>query len=117
MKLAAGWCGLDNNIIKNTIIHELIHCLPGCNNHGELFKKYANYICFKLGYDIQRTGNKKEDYQKSNVPYQDEEKKYKYVIKCKDCGHTYYRMRKPKVLADYRCGSCGGRLKLEDIFK
>lgn len=45
---------LNNDIIKNTIIHEIIHCLPNCTNHGEEFKKYAKYINSKLGYDISR---------------------------------------------------------------
>lgn len=45
---------MDEEIIKNTIIHEIIHCFPGCNNHGEVFKKYANYINERLGYDISR---------------------------------------------------------------
>ena len=25
-------------------MHELIHCMPYCNNHGKEFKKYANII-------------------------------------------------------------------------
>ena len=52
---------LDEKIIKNTIMHEIIHCLPNCNNHGEQFKKYAKYINDKLGYNISRVGNKKEE--------------------------------------------------------
>ena len=39
---------LNDKIIKNTIIHEIIHCFPGCNNHGADFKKYAKYINQKL---------------------------------------------------------------------
>ena len=27
---------LENNVIKNTIMHELIHCMPYCNNHDVL---------------------------------------------------------------------------------
>lgn len=45
---------LDDSIIKNTIMHEIIHCLPNCNNHGKIFKQYAKYINQKLGYDISR---------------------------------------------------------------
>ena len=45
---------LNDNIIKNTILHELIHCMPNCSNHGEEFKKHAKYINAKLGYDISR---------------------------------------------------------------
>ena len=73
---------LDDNIIKNTIIHEIIHCMPNCNNHGEEFKKYAKYINNKLGYNISRVGDKKQDYIKSNIEYKEEEK-YNYHIKCK----------------------------------
>ena len=52
---------LNEDIIKNTIMHEIIHCFPNCSNHGEDFKKYAKYINTKLGYDISRLGNKKQD--------------------------------------------------------
>ena len=45
---------LTNEKIKNTIIHELIHCLPECNNHGTEFKKYAK-IVNENEYDITRT--------------------------------------------------------------
>ena len=45
---------LNEDIIKNTIMHELIHCMPGCSNHGEYFKKYDYYVNAKLGYDISR---------------------------------------------------------------
>ena len=70
---------LDESIIKNTIIHELLHCLPYCNNHGVKFKEYANIINRQLGYNISRVGNKKLDYEKSNIEYNKEkEEKYKY---------------------------------------
>ena len=46
---------LKDDIIKNTIIHEIIHCMPYCSNHGEHFKSYARYINNNLGYDISRT--------------------------------------------------------------
>ena len=45
---------LDERIIKNTIMHEIIHCFPYCNNHGKQFKQYAKYINQNLGYDISR---------------------------------------------------------------
>ncbi len=45
---------LDDSIIKNTIIHELIHCMPYCNSHGYAFKEHAERINDKLGYNISR---------------------------------------------------------------
>ncbi len=103
---------LNEDIIKNTIIHELIHCLPYCTNHGKEFKQYAEIINEKLGYNITRTGNKQEDYQKSNLIYE-EDKDYKYIIKCKECGQTFYRKRLNKNFTKhYRCGKCKGKLEV-----
>lgn len=106
---------LDEKIIKNTIIHEIIHCLPYCNNHGKEFKKYANYINENLQYNITRVGNKKEDYEKSNKEF-NEESKYKYKIRCKKCGYIYLRKRlKKDFTKKYRCGKCQGKLELVEI--
>lgn len=107
---------LEDEIIKNTIVHEIIHCMPFCNNHGEMFKKYAQYINTKLGYNISRVGNKVEDYKRSNKTYE-EDKNYKYKIKCQNCGQEIYRKRfNKKLLYKYRCGKCNGRLKLEEVY-
>ena len=76
---------LNEDIIKNTIMHELIHCMPRCNNHGEYFKKYAELINEKLGYNISRTGNKERDFNKSNLEYKEKEIKYNYRIICENC--------------------------------
>lgn len=106
---------LDDAIIKNTIIHEIIHCFPKCNNHGEEFKKYAKYINSKLGYNISRVGNKKEDYVKSNIEYDDEEKD-NYHIKCTNCGQSFTRKRLNKNFTrKYRCGKCGGKFQVDKI--
>ena len=102
---------LNDDIIKNTIMHEIIHCFPDCGNHGILFKNYADRINVKLGYNISRLGNKQEDYEKSNLEYM--EKKYKYKIVCQNCGECFYRNRLNKnLLVKYRCGKCKGRLEV-----
>ena len=104
---------LNDGIIKNTIMHELIHCIPFCNDHGIEFKKYANYINEKLGYNISRVGNKKVDYKNSNIEYKEKEV-YNYKVKCVKCGQTFYRKRLNRNLTKkYRCGICGGRF---DVF-
>lgn len=104
---------LDDKIIKNTIMHEIIHCFPYCNNHGKEFKKYAKYINEKLGYDISRVGNKEEDYKQSNLEYKEETQKYKYKILCKKCGAIIYRQRlQVSKIRYYRCGKCGGKLEI-----
>ena len=103
---------LNDEIIKNTIIHEIIHCFPECNNHGKMFKKYAKFINEKLNYDIARTGNKKKDYQESNIKYE-EKINYNYKIICENCNQTFYRQRLLKNFGrKYKCGKCGGKFKI-----
>ena len=103
---------LNDDIIKNTIIHEIIHCLPDCNNHGKEFKKYSKLINEKLGYNITRLGNKKEDYEKSNLEF-NENQKIKYIITCESCGLIYYRQRMGNNFTKkYRCGKCKGKLRI-----
>ena len=109
---------LNDDIIKNTIVHELIHCMPDCNNHGKDFKRYAQYINLKLGYNISRVGNKEEDYKKSNIEFSEVEKKpkFNYKITCLSCGYTFYRMRLQRNFTrKYRCGKGRGKLIIADI--
>ena len=109
---------LNDDIIKNTIIHELIHCLPYCNNHGKEFKYYAKLVNQKLGYNITRLGNKEEDYKKSGLEFKQDSKKinYKYKIICKKCGQTFYRQRmKKSFIRRYVCGKCKGKLLIMEI--
>lgn len=100
---------LNDEIIKNTIIHELIHCLPNCNNHGKEFKYYAKLVKENLGYNITRLGNKEEDYKKSGIEFKERGRKvkYNYKIICKKCGQTYFRQRiKKSFIIRYVCGKC-----------
>lgn len=106
---------LDEEIIKNTIIHELIHCIPYCNNHGKYFKQYASYINSKLSYNISRSGNKKEDFKKSNIEYNESEL-YKYKVTCTKCGQEFYRKRMQKnFLRKYKCGKCGSKFEIIEL--
>ena len=108
---------LKEEIIKNTIIHELLHCLPYCNNHGVEFKKYANKIKEKLGYTITTTGNKKEDYHKSDMTYE-KDRDYHYKIQCIQCGQILYRKRLARnFIKKYRCGKCKGKLEIVEEVK
>lgn len=104
---------LNEDIIKNTIIHELIHCMPRCSNHGEVFKNYAKIVNEKLGYNISRVGNKKNDYEKSNKEYTEKQVNYKYKVICDGCNQTFFRQRIIRSFTrKYRCGKCGGRFKI-----
>lgn len=43
-----------------TLLHELLHTLPGCFNHGGLWKRYAQMINKKYNLKIKRCSNPKE---------------------------------------------------------
>ena len=103
---------LEDDIIKNTIMHELIHCIPYCNNHGTEFKKYAELLNTNYRYDISRVGDKKKDFEKSNIEYK-ETKKYNYKVICKGCKQEFYRQRLNRNFTrKYRCAKCGGRFEI-----
>lgn len=107
---------LDKKIIKDTIMHEIIHCFPYCNNHGEKFKSYAKIINNSLGYNISRVGNSIEDYKKSGIEKEKIEERYNYKITCTECGQEFYRKRiKKDLIKKYRCGICNGKLTIVDL--
>lgn len=110
---------LNEDIICNTIIHELIHCLPGCNNHGENFKKIAKYISSRTDYEIQRTGNAQEDHIKSNKDYEKPKRKiqeYKYKVICQKCNQEFLRKRIDKAkFKKYRCAYCLGKFTIKEL--
>lgn len=107
---------LNDDLIKDTIMHEIIHCFPYCNNHGEKFKSYAKIINDNLGYNISRVGNREADYKKSGIEGKKEENEYNYKLVCTKCGQEFYRKRlKKDLIKKYRCGKCRGKLSFVEI--
>ena len=95
------------DLLKETLLHELLHTCPGCRNHGPLWKSYAAVVNQALGTSIQRTVKVEEAFS----PLRREE--VKYVLRCQSCGREIKRLRMCKVVKApwrYRC-LCGGKLK------
>ena len=87
----------DEQGLKETIIHELLHSCKGCMNHGENWKRLAAKVNRAYNYNIKRCSTA------DDKGVQEETKPISlhtvnYVIKCNKCGYTY------------RCGCCGGTL-------
>lgn len=115
----------DDKIIQSVIAHEILHTCNGAMNHGEKWKRYANIMNEKYGYNIKRTSTPEEMglVDDENNQNQNENKNQdgldrtklaesKYVIKCRQCGNIIYRMRASNVVKhpeNYRC-KCGGKL-------
>ena len=88
-----------------TIAHELIHTCPGCMNHGETFKKYADKMNREYGYEISRTNSRENMGVKEKTPC-------RYLIICQKCGKRIERVKRSPLVDDpsaYRC-QCGGKL-------
>lgn len=88
--------------IKNTIIHEMLHTLDDCMNHGKVWQSYADRVNRSLGYHIKRTNINKGA-----------EEHYRYKITCQSCGYSWKRMKRCDLVDnphDHWCSKCG-RLK------
>lgn len=77
----------DDGLI-NTILHEILHTCPRCNNHGEVWKSYASKIYNRYGIKIERTSTSEEKMVNNDID------DHKYIVKCEKCGKEfkYYRM-------------------------
>ena len=94
---------------RQTLAHELIHTCKGCDNHGELFRRYAEVMNRTYGYSISRTNSPEE----MGIERAETEKTVHYILQCEACGAQIKRARLTSVVAHpsrYRC-ACGGKLK------
>ncbi len=93
--------------LRQTLCHELLHTCPGCRNHGEKWKAWADTVNSALGYSIQRLAPAEGEGSRLR---RDE---VKYILECQSCGAKIYRARMSKAVKQpwcYRC-KCGGKLK------
>lgn len=100
--------------LKETIIHELLHSCKGCMNHGTSWKSLAEKVNRAYGYNIKRCSSS-EDKGVYEETKHIKTRLVNYIIKCDKCGHTYTRTRMSKAVRHperYRCGCCGGNLRL-----
>ena len=96
---------------KNTIIHELLHTCKDCMNHGGNWKRLAEKVHRKLGYNIKRTSSCEEKGLEGVIIKPQE---YKYVFRCQQCGQEVKRKKKSKFTeyyTNYSCGLCVGKFK------
>jgi predicted SprT family Zn-dependent metalloprotease len=104
---------IEDKAVMETIIHEILHTVSGCMNHGKKWKSLGKIVEREFGYKITTT----DSYAKFSNRLAEERKverntkKHNYVFRCEDCGQTIYRERMSKFVQyykHYRCGKCGG---------
>lgn len=95
--------------IMETLVHEVLHTVPGCFNHGKAWKKYAGIMNEAKGYNIGRTSNRQMDNLMKEEVFNSV---FKYSIDCEKCGSSTLRQRRSKIVKNpenYIC-KCGGTL-------
>lgn len=101
--------------LKDTVCHELIHTLPGCFNHGDLFQLAAARMNAR-GYQVSQTFNP-DLYAGKGYEETYTRPRPKYVLVCTRCQKQYPRARRSKSIEHpelYRC-HCGGELRAYQI--
>lgn len=89
----------------NSMLHELIHTLPGGMNHGYKFHTYCNILYSKTGNYVTTASSGGEGYVAAQRKIN-----YKYAVVCPMCGGTVKYQRKCNATTYpwmYRCGRCG----------
>lgn len=100
----------NEQAVKDTLAHELVHTMHNCRNHGRNFHVYARKIEKILGDVEIQVRASQEDMDMEAL-----KRRAKYLVRCQSCGHEWYRQRRSKLILHperYHCG-CGGRL---DVF-
>lgn len=75
----------DTPKIEGVIIHELLHTLEGCMNHGKEWKKWAAYVSSNSAYQIATT-ERLENFEYDGGYW---------LIKCPVCGSSKTMFVKP----------------------
>ena len=98
--------------VLSTMVHELLHAVPGSVGHGTVWKRNADKIMKKYpNLTIQRTMNA-DDYQIRSI--ERNVVRTRYAIKCSKCGMIHYSSRMSKSIQHpdwYHCGKCGGQME------
>lgn len=81
----------DPKEVHNTIMHECIHCIDGCMNHGNKWKYAATRVNAKFDFTpIKRTGY-------DEAYHQVMETKYRYFATCDKCHTVFKWIRKGSI--------------------
>lgn len=98
----------------NTMVHEILHTVEGCMNHGAKWTRLAGVMNEKNGYNISRNSS----HEQLGI----KRPKAKYEINCanESCDLKVVRYKKSKIVTHihlYRCPHCSSDLKLKGAKK
>lgn len=93
IKISKSFIQVCPEYVSNTMMHELIHSINGCMNHGPNFKHVAKLVNDKFGYNVSTTA-----YYDSYNMYLKNTKNYKYKVKCSHCGKEWLYEKAGKIV-------------------
>ena len=101
---------LPDEAAKQTIVHELLHTVNGCMNHGPNWKREADKVNRAYPhYNIKRTTSYDEKGVEPPKP-----REPKYIVRCPSCGHEWKHFRMCGAVEYtnlYTCSKCGVHLE------
>lgn len=85
--------------VMDTIIHELIHTVDGCFNHGPNFKRLASLVndCYAC-YNISRCAIADEAGISREVVKKYEKPKHRYTVCCPNCNRKFVYAKQTKLV-------------------
>lgn len=116
IKISEFLFSFSDNIIKDTLIHEMLHTLQDTKGHDTKWKWYADRVNHNYPqYNITRLASSSD--LKKDMPEQDIEKimGYKWKTICKGCGHVHYNIKMSEWTkkciknGSCRCGKCNSK--------
>lgn len=102
----------NEHAIITCMIHEILHTCKGGMTHKGEWKRLANVVREKTGYNVTRCNS----YSDFGVESPIKRKAHNYVFVCEDCGQVFIRERASKFTRNYHnysCGKCGGNLRFD----
>lgn len=82
---------VSREALMNTLMHEVLHTVDGCMNHGKQWKYYAGIINLKYGLNIKSATTAAEKKIEDNDSYN-------YIIACPKCGYQWKYIRMSKCV-------------------
>ena len=92
----------SEQLLRETLHHELLHSCHGCMKHTGRWKALADRVNAAYGYQIKRTAE--EDALPDGLTRQP-----KYRVVCQNGGTVYERFKRSPLIEHperYRCGKC-----------
>lgn len=95
---------------KNTIMHEILHTVRGCQGHKGKWALMAEKVNSAFGYNVKRTTSFQEKGLDESAVVS--RQNHVYTLRCKICGKTFTRYTMSRFVKNPECylhRGCGGQ--------